>query len=119
MQIIISGKGVELTAGIESYVNKKMVSLEKFFQGIIRADVVVGVETRHHVKGAKFFAECKLEIPGNDVFDKKIGNTLYEAIDSIRDHVEAELKKRKSKLHGNKKTLRKTVRATKEYHAES
>lgn len=115
MQLIISGRGLSLTDAIENYVNKKIIPLDKFFKGIIRADVTVGQESKHHVKGEIFFAECKLEIPGNDVFERENAKDLYAAIDAMRDHLEAELKKRKAKLHKNDKKIRVARRSNKEY----
>lgn len=119
MQIIVSGKGVELTGAIEEYVAKKLSSLEKFFNGIIRADVVLGKITNHHQKGDIFFAECKLEVPGNDLFAKKEASSVYEAIDFLRDYLEVELKKHKVKLQGNVKKEKTTARLNKEYDANS
>lgn len=116
MQLIISGRGVSLTDAIENYVEKKINPLDKFFSGIIRADVTVGQETKHHVKGEIFFAECKLELPGPDVFERQSAKDLYSAIDTLKDRLEVELKKRKAKLHKNDKKIRTVRRSNKEYH---
>lgn len=115
MQIIISGKGVNLTDAIESYVTKKINSLEKFFKSIVRIEVIVGKETNHHAKGQIFYAEGKLEVPGRDVFVRKGGTTVYEAVDWLKDHLEKEVKKHKAKLKGNEKKGRMTRRNNKEY----
>lgn len=118
MQILISGRGVNLTDPIEDYVTKKINSLDKFFKDIIRADVILGLETRHRVKGKIFFAECKLGVPGYDVFTREAGTTLYEAIDLIKAKLEKDLKKHKIKLRGNEKKNRQTRRRHKEYAVE-
>lgn len=118
MQMNITGRGVKLTDAIEDYVTKKINSLEKFFDGIIRADVTVGMESHHHKKGSIFMCECKLDVPGKDLFVSKTENTLYKAIDKVRDHIEAELKKHKLKMRGDKKKRRSSLRAAKEYEPE-
>lgn len=118
MQLIISGKGLSVTDAIENYVTKKINPVEKFFKGIIRADVTVGLETKHRVKGEIFFAECKLEIPGNDIFERESAKDVYAAIDGLRDGLEAELKKRKAKLHKNDHKIRTARRRNKEYVSE-
>lgn len=115
MQIIISGRGLALTDAIENYVNKKFGGLEKYFAGIIRADVTVGQETHHHLKGEIFFAECKLEVPGVDSFVKKTGKDLYATIDILKDHLEGELKKHKAKLRSGVKKSKVAGRSNKEY----
>ena len=115
MQIIITGRGVNLTDAIEDYVNKKINSLERFFPHIIRADVAVGRETKRHLKGPLFIAECKLAVPGKDVFASKKEGTLYKAVDKVRDYLESELKKHKTKLRGSGKQRRRGGRSAKEY----
>lgn len=118
MHIIITGKELDLTDAIEDYVTKKIGGLEKFFDGIIRADVVVGEVSKRHTKGNDFFAECKLEIPGNDVFAKKEASNLYAAIDDLKDLLERELKKHKLKLRSNIKKQKLTAKKLKEYSEE-
>lgn len=118
MRIIITGRKLALTDAIESYVIKKVNAMEKFFDGIIRADVVVGEDTKSHKKGNVFFAEAKLEVPGYDVFVRKEAAELYTAIDSLKDHLERELKKYKGKIGGLSKKKRTEGRLKKEYTAD-
>ena len=115
MQVNITGKGIELTEAIKSYVEEKIGSLEKFYDQIIRANVIVGVESHHHNKGNIFITECKLEVPGNDVFASKNEKTLYKAIDKVRDYLEAELLKHKTKTREKDKKDKRKVREVKEY----
>jgi len=117
MQVIITGKNIELTDAIKEYVEKKISSLEKFHPKIIRAVVEVGLENHHHLKGEIFVAECKLEIPGNDLFASKNEKTLYKAIDKVRDYLESELKKNKAKIREKDKKDKRKVRDNKEYQA--
>lgn len=117
MQIIISGKGVDLTDAIEDYVNRKMSGMDKFLPNIISTSVVVGVETKHHLKGDIFYAECKIEAPGHDLFAKKTAATAYEAIDLLKNKIEGELKKNKLKTRSvAKKRAEASARRNKEYH---
>ena len=115
MQIIINGKGLELTGAIEEYINKKISELDRFHNQIIRAHVTVGMETRHHLKGKVFLAECRLEVPGNDVFVSNNDATLYQAIDKVRDFAEQELKKQKTMQREKDKKTKTLVRQEKEY----
>lgn len=118
MQIQITGKGLELSEAIRDYVNKKMLALNKFYNDkIIRADAVVGVVSDHHQKGKKFFAECKLDVPGKNLFASKQEETLYKAIDKIRDYLELELNKHKVKQRVKAKD-KKMSRQEKEYKIE-
>lgn len=118
MQVIITGRGIELTDAIKDYAEKKISGLDKFYGQIIRAVVTVGLETHHHQKGDIFFCECKLEIPGNDLFASKTENTLYRAIDKVHSDLENELKKRKAKTQTKNKKTKQTIRTSKEYNIE-
>ncbi len=118
MQVIISGKGIELTEAIKDYAEKKISSLEKFYDNILRAEVTVGLEARHQLKGKNFICECKLVVPGNDLFASKEESNLYKAIDKVRDYLEGELKKHKVKEREKEKKLKRKVREEKEYKTE-
>jgi putative sigma-54 modulation protein len=115
MQIIISGKGIELTEAIKDYVEKKIGTLDKFYDRILKADVKVGKESDHHLKGEIFICECKLDVPGVDLFASKNEKNLYKAIDKVRDYLEGELKKHKILQREKIKKDKRQVRAGKEY----
>jgi putative sigma-54 modulation protein len=118
IQITLNGKGIDLTDAIKDYVDKKIGGLEKFYEKIIRANVTVGLETNHHQKGKIFIAECKLEVPGKDLYASKNEKTLYKAVDKIRDYLEGELKKHKVMRKEKDKKDKRTVREVKEYKIE-
>ena len=115
MQITITGRGIELTDAIKAYVAKKLGGLDKFFDGIVRAGVVVGMETHHHQKGDIFLAECKLEIPGRDIFIKEMAASEYAAVDLLKERLEKDLKKHKEKLRQDDSKNKETARQVKEY----
>ena len=115
MQITITARGIDLTEAIKEYVKKKLTALEKFYDRIERIEVTLGMENHHHLKGDIFFAEAKLLVPGNDLFVKEVDQTLYRAIDLIRDRLENDLKKHKIALAGNIKKQKTEGRAVKEY----
>jgi putative sigma-54 modulation protein len=119
MQIKTTGKQMELTDAISSYVDKKINSLDKYFEGVMKASVVVGCETHHHLKGDIFFAECKIEVPGNNIFAKNTAKDVYAAIDLLRDELTAEIKKHKTRMRGNEKKKKTVARSVKEYQADS
>lgn len=76
------------------------------------------METNGQQKGEIFVAECKLEVPGKDLFASKNEITLYKAVDKVRDYLEAELKKHKVLTREKEKKARRAVRSSKEYQEE-
>ena len=118
MQITVNGRGIDLTDAIRDYAEKKIGGLDKFYNKIIRANITVGMENHHHQKGQIFIAECKLEVPGKDLFASKNEKTLYKAIDKIKDYLEGELKKHKVKSRVKDKKDVRRVREHKEYNVD-
>ena len=114
MQVLLTSKNFELTDAIKDYVNKKFNALDKFFNKIIRANVIISKDA-HHNKGDVYFCECKLEIPGNDLFVSKDEQDMYKAIDKVQDHLCEELKKRKEKIEEKIMKARRGKRDLKEY----
>ncbi|PIT87791.1 MAG: ribosomal subunit interface protein [Candidatus Magasanikbacteria bacterium CG10_big_fil_rev_8_21_14_0_10_40_10] len=116
MQVLLTGKNIELTAPIKSYAEKKISSLDKFYDKIIRADVKLGLTTTKQNNGRIYIVECRLEVPGNDLFASKVEEKdLYKAIDKVKDYLELELKKHKQKTQGRRKAMRADIRQNKEY----
>lgn len=111
----MTGRGMELTEAIKDYVDKKIGSLDKFYDKILKADVKVGKESGHHLKGEVFICECKMDVPGVDLYASKNEKNLYKAIDKVRDYLEGELKKHKILQREKIKKDKREVRAGKEY----
>ncbi len=118
MHISISGKGIDLTPAIEEYVHKKIGGLDKFYDKVQRAHVLVGVDNHHHLAGEIFVAECKLEVPGKDIFGAKHEKDLYAAIDTLQAFLQEELKAHKRKHEEVDRRDQKAVRDSKEFAPE-
>jgi len=119
MKINIAGKNIELTDSIKDYVEKKIGGLDKYYDKIIQADVSVGLTTTKQSKGRIYIAECKLVVPGKDLYASKVEEKdLYKAIDKIRDYLEAELKKHKAKMEEKRRAGRQETRDSKGYDIE-
>lgn len=113
MIITIHGTGMELTQALRNYAEEKITSLEKFFEGIIRADIDIGLRSHHHNKGKIFYAEVNLSIPGHMLRIVKEEDDLYKAIDKVKDHLKVDLEKMKEKMREKNKE---EVRENKGYH---
>jgi len=114
MQITLTAKNFDLTDSIKDYVDKKFNMLDKFLDKIIRANVLISKDN-HHNKGDVYFCECKLEIPGKDLFVSKDELNMYKAIDKVQDHLREELKKHKAKADSQEKQQRNDKREQKGY----
>lgn len=115
MLTTIQGTEIELTPALKEYAEQKIADLDKFFDGIIRADIDLGLRSHHHQKGKIFYAEVNLSVPGRVMRVVKDEDDLYKAIDKVRDHFKDEFSKLKDKMrHIDKRVLR----DSKAYHAD-
>lgn len=114
--VIVQTKGVDMTDAIRDYAEEKIMSLNKFFDGIIKAQVTVGMRHNHHQKGKVFFAEVNLDLPKkHTIHMEKDAEDLYKAIDKVKDHLKVELEKIKGKMHAKDQEV---IREQKAYHLD-
>lgn len=101
MQIKIKTTNIELTDAIESYVNEKIRSVEKFAVPHENENPVVQVEigktTNHHQSGDVFVAEANMRVRGKHFRATSEKNDLYAAIDDMRNELVRELSSHKEK----------------------
>ncbi len=99
MTITIHATKTELTDSIREHAEKKVRSLEKYFDRIVSAAVDVGLESTHHQKGKIYYAEVNLHLPGGKMIRvTKNAEDLYKAIEKVKDHLKVELTKLKEKM---------------------
>ncbi len=81
------------------FVNSKVNKLDKYFDGIIRSEVVLNFDKSKKKFTDNKEAKIKIEIPGNDLFAEKGATTFEEAVDLTLDALEKQVKKYKSKFN--------------------
>jgi ribosomal subunit interface protein len=98
MQIIIKTKDIELTAYLQSVIDKKIGALIKFIQ-IENAGIFVELkkETNHHKQGNIFIAEAIVTFPGKKLVAKAHGQDIMEAIGKMKSELGKEMQKYKTK----------------------
>jgi len=101
MQIIFKKKDFTITPAIESYVEKKMETLEKFFKSFGEEKRIIEVElgksTGKQKSGNIFRAEININLGGKMFRAESEQADIYAAIDEMRDDLEQEIKKFKEK----------------------
>lgn len=60
--------------------------------------VEVERETTHHRKGNVFRAEAKIYLPGKSLFAKAKGDDLIKIISEVRDELESEIRKYRTRI---------------------
>lgn len=99
MQINISGHHVEVTPALRDYVTSKLERLNRHFDQITIANVVLTVEkTRQR-------ADATLHVSGADLAASSESDDMYAAIDLLADKLDRQLIKHKEKIQDKKQGL--------------
>lgn len=89
MKIQIKATEITLTPAIKDYAEKKILSLQKYFQNEedVLAFVEIGKTTQHHKSGEVFKAEVSIRAKGTDHYSVSEKSDLYAAIDDVKDEI--------------------------------
>ncbi len=93
MEIIISGKHTLVTRAMEDYARGKVEKLDKFFDGITKARVLLKVEDNRKI-AELIFSVAK----GSQIASFAEGTDMYAALDKAIRRMKENLKKHKAKL---------------------
>lgn len=113
MRITIKATGIEHTNAIDSYVTKSLKNLEKVLEPrekSVIARVDVGVTTKHRKAGEIFYAELTMHVKGKDVRAVATADSLYTAIDDMRDDVVREVTQYHDRLRAKVKSGARTMK---------
>lgn len=95
MQIHIQGHHVELTDSMQDYVHEKFQKLDRFFDHINSANVVLKVEKINQI------AEATLLVNQGELHAQAEDENMYASIDALVDKLTRQLNKHKEKLNSH------------------
>ena len=95
MDIKIQAIHFDATEKLEAFIQKKVLKLEQYYEGIIIADVALKVIKPETVKNKS--ASIRIKIKNGDCFAEKICDTFEEAVDTAVEALEKQLRKYKEK----------------------
>ncbi|MBI4710444.1 MAG: ribosome-associated translation inhibitor RaiA [Nitrospirae bacterium] len=82
MNVIITGRHMELTENLKKYAEEKMKKFNKYSGNITEATVTLGVEKYRHK------AEVLLKINGMQIQAESITGEMYSSIDDVVEKLE-------------------------------
>jgi putative sigma-54 modulation protein len=91
MQLSISGHHIDVTESLKSYVEEKLQKLERHYDHITNAHVILTVEKLQQK------AEATVHISGAEVFADADCADMYAAIDKLTDKLDRQILKHKEK----------------------
>lgn len=102
MNITITGRHMEMTEALKTYIEAGLGKIESYFDRVIDADVVLDVEKHRHL------AEVNLHANGVRIHGRESSNDMYASVDAVIAKLERQVKKYKGRISKHK------ARATKE-----
>lgn len=92
MQLNLTGHHVDITPPLRDYVNSKMEKVERHFDNVTDAHVILTVEKLRHK------AEATIHVSGGNIHAESVEDDMYAAIDGLIDKLDRQVKRHKEKL---------------------
>tara|TARA_B100000795_G_scaffold261626_1_gene238590 strand:+ start:1492 stop:1800 length:309 start_codon:yes stop_codon:yes gene_type:complete len=96
MKVFIQSVNFNASVGLLEFIEKKVVSLTKFHDKIVNAEVFLKLENSSDKENK--IAEIKINIPGNELVVKKQFRSFEESVNTGVESLKRRLKKSKEKL---------------------
>jgi len=103
MNIIITGRHLELTSNLKKYAEGKLKKFNKYLNNVAEATVTLSVEKYRHR------AEVLLKANGLIIQAESVTGEMYSSIDDVTEKLERQLKKYKDKWISYRKGEEKEV----------
>lgn len=95
MNVNISGHHLDLTPPLRDYVKDKLKRVERHFDHLISADVVLSVEKIRQK------AEATVHASGANMHAEAVADDMYAAIDLLTDKLDQQTRKHKEKVRSH------------------
>jgi putative sigma-54 modulation protein len=92
MQLNLTGHHVDITQALREYVTTKLERLERHFDHVMDANIVLSVEKLRHQ------AEATLYANGGTLHAEAEDEDMYAAIDALVDKLDRQVKRLKEKI---------------------
>ena len=102
MNIIVTGRHLEITPALKNYVEKKIKRFNRYLSNISEAVVTIRVEKYRHK------VEVLLKVNGVLIQAEGITGEVYSSIDEVAEKLGRQIKKYKEKLVSHRKSEGKT-----------
>ena len=97
MNLTIRGHHLEVTPALRDYVTSKLARVERHFDHVVDATVLMKVEDLTEKENRKRVG-CNLHVKGNDIFAESTGLDMYAAVDQLVDKLDRKVVRHKSRI---------------------
>ena len=92
MQLDVTGHHMNVTPALKDYVKAKLQRLERHFDNVTLAHVVLTVEKQSQI------AEATVHVSGGKLYAEAAEEDMYAAIDAMSDKLDRQIKRHKEKI---------------------
>ncbi len=92
MNLVISGRNIDITEGLRSAVEEKIGKLERYFNDSTEVNVTLSTEKNRQK------IEVTIPMKGNIIRAEETSTDMYVSIDLVEEVIERQLRKYKNKL---------------------
>ena len=93
MKTTITGRHMELTDALRSYIDNALRKIEAHFDKVIEADVVLDVEKHRHI------AEINLHANGVRIHGREASQDMYASVDAVIAKLEKQIRKYRDRIN--------------------
>ncbi len=93
MQIQLRSKHLDLTDALKEYAKKKLSRIQKYFDQVLSADVMLSTERNLHL------VEVTVHVNGSSLRGEEKTGDMYSSIDKVMDKLERQAIRLKEKQH--------------------
>jgi len=103
MNLTISGHHLEVTQALHNHVVQKLERVLRHFDQVVDVKVTLSIENNKE-KERRQLAECKIHVPGGDLFAQSSHEDLYAAVDELVDKLDRQVAKHKDRVQQHQHT---------------
>ncbi len=92
MQVIVRGKNIEVTNALREYAERKISKLQRHFEHLQEAQVVLSVEKGRHI------IEVTMPLNGMILRGEEKSEDMYASVDLVLDKLEKQIEKYKARV---------------------
>lgn len=96
MNVKITGRHMEMSDALKSYIENALSKLTHYFDKIINADVVLDVEKHRHI------CEININANGMRIHSKEVSPDMYASVDAVIEKLDRQIRKFKDKIRNHK-----------------
>ncbi|MCX5770622.1 MAG: ribosome-associated translation inhibitor RaiA [Candidatus Hydrogenedentes bacterium] len=93
MNLMVTGRHIEVTDALKSYVEGGLAKLRTHFDKVIDADVVLSIEKHRHI------AEINLHANGIRIHGKESSSDMYASVDAVLGKLDKQIRRFKDRIN--------------------